>query len=193
MSNKSLKALLAKQAKEDDGSGGARWTPPDGSKLVFKIVKVNFRSTEDKPVEWGVYLEVTKGEHQGKKFWANLTVNTKHAFITNRTVDNFKALGINLMAYIDTPEVVRPMLEGKTGVAVVQVRAGTRPGSSFVNVFFEAARKAKTDDEDFEDDYDDGDDEDWEEEKPKKKKKKKKKAKPAPVEDDDDDDEDEWD
>ncbi len=137
---KDLRELL-ERSKKADISGGGRWTPDDGEKFSFRIIKTN--TSEYKGYDsWGIQLEVTKGDAEGKRCWANLNFNPEQDFINRRTFDNFEALGIPSETVLTTdPGVITEMLTGKSGVAVASVRPKDNGNGHWVNFEFEASRK----------------------------------------------------
>jgi hypothetical protein len=64
----------AQSAADEQGDTYEKWDPPAGLALKVKVIRANGddRGTKAGYPKFGFWLEVTEGEHQGKRFWDNV-------------------------------------------------------------------------------------------------------------------------
>lgn len=184
MANKRDLAKILNQANKAPRDSFGGWKPPDKSKITFKVTKATTKENTKKQLTFTLMLTITKGEFEGKVARCYLAVNEEHEFITQRLIDNFGVLGVDISTIVENPQLACEMVVGKTGVAAV-THGGNDPNDPIVNFDFEARRAPKGSGPKrrkaakVEDSADYADDEDEEETPAPKKRAAKKTAKKA--------------
>lgn len=117
-------ADLVKAGLEAEDSGGnySNWEPPAGERLICTVVKSNGSDDGGAP-KWGAWLEVTAGEHKGKRFWVNMRFSQEWEFITRQAIDMFAGFGIGPeFLSSNSVDVITSALEGKSAVIITAYR-----------------------------------------------------------------------
>jgi hypothetical protein len=144
-----IKSILA-SAKEH--SGGDLSAPqydrdwrPDSGQYRVKVVRTRpgFTKTQGDP-RIGVWLEITEGESQGKRWWDNIIIFEDNDAASAVSFGKLLAMGVEeaTIVALNDMKAIAPLLDDWEGWVNVDIVA--RPGKAidddpYVNVYYKAA------------------------------------------------------
>ena len=144
-----INSLFQEAAKEDLSSIGQDyndWKPVEGEEYTVVPTHLRFRTTKSAGMPaWGVRLQVTGGEDDGKSFWQNFNTVKDYPSINAETFHALGVLGFTQEILAATPEMesaatdTLASLHGKPAKMTAKYRKNKKGGGDpFPNHHYEA-------------------------------------------------------